>query len=624
MKRRTALSVIVPAILMPIGIWLLAYQSIYITRSDLDFFKIKNVGEKHASDKISWNTFENYTREIDFENSTAIFNSIYAALRQSGSDLHPVGVTYFPAVIPSGTLMFHAGSGQIPDGLEWLAMDQEFSFNFGSRRQSYGRKSLNHGGHSFPGKPREKAPNPPGRNNSRMSRSMTMMTFRATRDLNRFIYLDGASAAKSVTGEMDTQQMLSDLIGSDVNTEKGEGAGNHRMSEQVYAERICKWGKKFGLDGFVRVEVGFEVVLCDFLNGSTELVSNVTFPMVADMMGLPPPTEISLENGWPLDDKGTLIEDELTNEQLDILDKEDRWEEEIRKFDSMVSFDQIRAGQVHDKGDKRIQLDYRYMITGINRTYMNSDPNNRRLLNNGLTLEKQLRMCNDLESALKKGFDSSESTDWQQVFDEIVDKFSPMLKVMQNILGAAGGSEDVIAQNVTKYTSGFVRRFEEKGHVDISVKLGSGRKFAVYQYTRPLKDLTTDADFLIWSAAVRVVTEIVDVVYDIHEMLWPIVTSKLHQNTTPDANIRVADSKERIDDLIRALHWISLNYRCEKLCEWDEVCYTPSWGPSPMDWATPDSTEDHFGMHFDTARNRQVIDSELKCISADFLLQKRR
>ena len=166
MKRRSVLSVIIPAVLMPIGIWLLAYQSIYISRSDLEFFKIKKVGENPVSAEINWNTFENYTRKIDLENSTAIFNSIYAALRQSGSDLHPAGVTYFPAVIPSGTLMFHAGSGQIPEGLEWLAMDQEFSFNFGSRRQSYGRRSLNHGGPHFPGKPHEESSNSTERNNN--------------------------------------------------------------------------------------------------------------------------------------------------------------------------------------------------------------------------------------------------------------------------------------------------------------------------------------------------------------------------------------------------------------------------------------------------------------------------
>lgn len=618
-----ALKVALPTILVLLGIWLLADQSIY--SSDLQFPKF--VKSNTENDQITWHNFQNFTRSIDLENSTAIFNSIHAALRQKDSDIHPVGVTYFPAVVPKGTLMYHAGGGQIPDGLEWLAMDPEFSLNFGSRRQPYGRRSLKR---RRPGPPREKdssgggPPMPPGNEtHTEFSRSMTMMTFRATRDLNRFLYLDGASAAKSITGEMDTQKMLSDLIGLNSNSSDGHDGQRNGMSERLYAERICSWGKNLGLDGFIRVEVGFELVLCDFLDGSTELVSNVSFPSVSDLLELPQPTKISLESGWPLDDAGSLIEDDLTEEQLAILDREDEWEEKIRKFDSMVSFDQVRAGQVHDKGDKRIQLDYRHMVTAINRTYLNPDPNNRRLLNDGMTHELQLGIFKDLERAVEQGFDSSESTDWQQVFDEIVDKFSPILDGLQSVLENVVESDSLIAENATRYTVGFVRRFSEQHSPDRSLKLGSGRKFAVYQYTRPLKDLTTQADYLIWSASVRVVTEIVDTIYDIHEWLWPLVFSDFHRESSENTSSAVMNSGQRIKELIKVLNWISLNYECESLCKRNEVCFTPSWGPSPLDWATPDSTEQHFGMHYDYDRQRQVIDSKLKCIDADFLLNHR-
>lgn len=90
---------------------------------------------------IRWDNYHEFVRDIDFDNSTAIFNSIRAALRQSPSDIHPVGVSYFPAVIPKGTLMYHAGS-KVPTTFEWLAMDHEFSYSFGLRSPSYGRKSL--------------------------------------------------------------------------------------------------------------------------------------------------------------------------------------------------------------------------------------------------------------------------------------------------------------------------------------------------------------------------------------------------------------------------------------------------------------------------------------------------
>ncbi|CAI6709865.1 AEL_HP2_G0050310.mRNA.1.CDS.1 [Saccharomyces cerevisiae] len=46
---------------------------------------------------------------------------------------------YFPAVIPKGTLMYHAGS-KVPTTFEWLAMDHEFSYSFGLRSPSYREK----------------------------------------------------------------------------------------------------------------------------------------------------------------------------------------------------------------------------------------------------------------------------------------------------------------------------------------------------------------------------------------------------------------------------------------------------------------------------------------------------
>ncbi|SJM88733.1 uncharacterized protein ZBIST_4922 [Zygosaccharomyces bailii] len=627
MRKRFALSVALPtALLLVFATWIVLFQS----RSTSDLGLPKFIPLRESKEKITWRNFQDKVRPIDLENSTAIFNSIYAALRQSGSDLHPVGVTYFPAIIPKGTLLFHAGKGEMPEGLEWLAMDHEFSLNFGSRRQAYGRRSLSRrgkgpggpGGSGKPGGPpgsgkQDQSSDQPKKNFDR-SGSMTMMTFRATRDLNRFLYLDGASASKSTTGEMDTQKMISDLVGSQSNSTSDGDNGKRVMSERLYAERICSWGKKYGLEGIVRVEVGFELVLCDFLDGSTELVSNNSYPLVNDMLGLPPPTKITAENGWPLDANGTLIEDQLTEEQRAILKKEDDWETRMRKFDTMDSFGQLLAGEIHDKGDRRIHLDYRHMVTGLNRTYINPDPNNRRLLNDDISLEVELGMLHDLENSLRGGFDSSESTDWQQVLDEIVDKFSPMLKGMERVLDAEDKSVNIVAENITRYTTSFVRRFIEKQ--EEGSKLGSGRDFAIYQYSRPLKDLATDSDYLIWSAVVRVVTEVVDTIYSLHETLWPIVLSEFQGDVVDDAYSRVTDSQQRLKGLIKALNWIPLNFECEKKCDWDEVCYTPSWGPSPLGWALPDSTDEHFGMHFDSKRQRQVIDSELRCVKIDSLL----
>ncbi|GMM54511.1 hypothetical protein DAKH74_011270 [Maudiozyma humilis] len=594
---------------------------------------------EHAPAHITLENYREFVKPLDRANSTTLFNAIYAALRQAGSDIHPIGVSYFPAVIPKGTLLYHTGRANIPEGLEWLAMDHEFSYSFAMHSVRYGRNATQGWMHGPPGGNKSlkniSGDNPPMPPHDRASRAH-FLTFRATRDLTKLLYLDGASAAKTESGEMDTQKLLSDVIAKRLNESDGRDDSDPRkrfvMEERVYAERICKWGKPFGLDGYVRVEVGFEVVLCDFLNGSTELVSNITLPQTNKVLGLPDPANVTVANGWPLDDEGLIIEDEMTPEQVAIMDQEDEWQRVLDQYSSMLGFDQIRAGYVHDKGDRRIALDYRYLVTGVNRTLGDADPNGRRLLNDNLSDEDKEHIVDDLEYALQRGFDSGMSTDWQQVVDEIVDKFAPMVKVMSQILSSSEVDSRTIALKVTRYTLNFVLRFSGLDNTvllddDTSGDFGFGRHFAVYEYTRPLKDLHTDADYLIWSALVNVVTDLVDTVYDIHELLMPVASSGLApgspEPSPADDAAKVAEASTKISALIDQLHWIALDYQCDRKCAWDEVCYTPSWGPSPLSWADPGSNRTTFGMHYNPAVDRMVINTELQCISADFLIAGR-
>ncbi|CAI4787323.1 CPA_1a_G0053220.mRNA.1.CDS.1 [Saccharomyces cerevisiae] len=278
-----------------------------------------------------------------------------------------------------------------------------------------------------------------------------MLTYRAARDLNKFLYLDGASAAKTDSGEMDTQLMLSNVIKEKLNlTDDGE---NERMAERLYAARICKWGKPFGLDGIIRVEVGFEVVLCDFSADNVELVSMLEMVQPNQYLGLPAPTVISKEEGWPLDENGSLVEDQLTDDQKAILE-EDGWEKT-------------------------------FLIS--TQTYIAPDPNNRRLLDEGMTWEKQLDMVDDLEKALEVGFDATQSMDWQLAFDELVLKFAPLLKSVSNILNSDGDINESVAINATALTLNFCLRFEPASNN--SDEFGSRKDFAVYQYVSPYQAL---------------------------------------------------------------------------------------------------------------------------------------
>lgn len=602
--------------------------------------------------EINWKNYMNKTVPIDFGNSTMIFNTIYAAMKQSASDIHPLGLTYFPAIIPKGTLLYHSTiKPGIPQSFEWLALDHEFSYSFGVRFPQYGRN--NHSKLFDRGKPRYNHPTPPngphnttvnhpGSKTYRDSGESYFLTFEVTRDLSKLIYLDGASAAKTDSGEMDTQKLLYDIISESMNGEtksmENEVHGDRLvMEERLYAERICQWGKPLGLDGYIRVEIGFEVVLCDFLNGSVELISNTTIPNFYEIMGIDAPADKDMEHDWPLDHEGTIIEDKLTEEQKALLDKEDRWQRVVNKFSSMKGFDWIRAGNIHDKGENRVILDYRYLVTSINRTVMNPNPNGRRLLNDNMNEDIKREIVNELTKVIKShNFGGNGIIDWQLHIERVMDKFAPMIKIIQHILNNDTDEErgyDELALEVARYTFNFIHRFSTKNPEDPSA-LANSKHLAIYQYSKPIGTLSTSTDIFIWSAIVCVVKEIVDQIYLIHDELFPIVLNNLQteQNgiklTEDEKSQKISTARKQINKLVSQLYWIPLEYECETKCKFDEICYTPSWGPSPLSWnsAVPDknnnrTTNNHPGIYYDPKVGRNVIRQSLQCINANFLIE---
>lgn len=66
----------------------------------------------------------------------------------------------------------------------------------------------------------------------------------ATRDL-RLLYFDGSSAAKMPNGTMDSQDLV---IWGNIDEYR-----SYKERERI--DTLCEWGKKYGLDGFVRMEM---------------------------------------------------------------------------------------------------------------------------------------------------------------------------------------------------------------------------------------------------------------------------------------------------------------------------------------------------------------------------------
>ncbi|KAI0060140.1 hypothetical protein BV25DRAFT_1918007 [Artomyces pyxidatus] len=167
-----------------------------------------------------------------------IFNTVSSLLQRWPNTIYRNGHTIVPATIPAGTILYHSrANASVPTEPEWLAFDFEHSYIF-------------------------------------CYMSCYVISLVATRDL-RLAYFDGSSAAKMTDGPLDSQDLV---------------IWDKAMPDRMYDERtrisdLCAWGKPLGLDGFVRMEFHFEVMLCDFSAGMQVVTLLNNLPVDLDPQG---------------------------------------------------------------------------------------------------------------------------------------------------------------------------------------------------------------------------------------------------------------------------------------------------------------------------------------------------
>ncbi|KAI9147628.1 hypothetical protein HJFPF1_12657 [Paramyrothecium foliicola] len=210
------------------------------------------------------------------ENSNFIFNAVHSAGRQWGSSLNHNGLGFLPAVVSKGTLLYHGDrSDQVPSTLEWLAFEAEHA---GMLATSNKLKSLMIA--ETPGDAQVPLDRAADDAQSGGNSRGYLHTYRANRDLN-LLYFDGTSAAKTLSGTLDAQDHV--LL-------ENRSAKRGMEGEVIRAENLCKLATEWGYDGLMRMEIGFEVIFCDFSNG-LERVSVTRSFMPEDMLS---------PEDWPL------------------------------------------------------------------------------------------------------------------------------------------------------------------------------------------------------------------------------------------------------------------------------------------------------------------------------------
>lgn len=245
------------------------------------------------------------------ENAFALFNSIHSAMRQWGSSVHHNGMSFYLAQAPEGSIFYHGDdTPNPPPSFEWLAFEFEHAAIFAESWEP--KKSANQSpnleklrstdtesidndilfwhrmshhmtsrtpendpvlGPSFPQKPLHtfaddkngNKPKNPGQmpDLSRPWRGY-MQIYRANRPLN-LLYIDGESAAKCALGPMDSQDYI--LLGDEPDDDDER---KHLWGEVRRGTDMCAlaedWAFAAGgkIDGFIRLEAGFEIIYCDF------------------------------------------------------------------------------------------------------------------------------------------------------------------------------------------------------------------------------------------------------------------------------------------------------------------------------------------------------------------------
>ncbi|KAF7369182.1 hypothetical protein MVEN_00245400 [Mycena venus] len=295
-----------------------------------------------------------------------IFTSVSELMQLWPGTVVVQGHSFAPCTIPVGTVFYHGrGDEHVPTVPEWLAFDFEHSYFF-----TFGREP----------------------------HVLTFVTKRALRILN----FDGLSAHLST--ESQSIIMYGEVRSGPVPTFE-------------IAKRLCAWGVKNGIDGFIRMEEHFELIECDFESSFDLLASLRVIPQDERTKdgGRFPGGRFPVERpaGWV----GSLPTD--SRSEVDVAGKwHDRAPGETRvrvQYDKFVSFyDPAVTSLVESRRDK---------------------PREEHTLKPLSKADAQTKLV-ELEAALAQPWDAGSGVDWASIVHVVVERYGERIEVLAHTLAA--------------------------------------------------------------------------------------------------------------------------------------------------------------------------------------------
>ncbi|KAJ6551222.1 hypothetical protein B0H19DRAFT_164525 [Mycena capillaripes] len=314
-------------------------------------------------EKPSWDT----DPDVD-ATGNRIFTSVSELMQLWPGTVVVQGHSFAPCTIPVGTVFYHGrGDPYAPTVPEWLAFDFEHSYFFAFGRDPH---------------------------------VLTFVTKRALRILD----FDGLSAHW-------TPETQSIIMYGDVRP------GADRLPTAELAGRLCAWGAKNGIDGFIRMEEHFELIECDFAS---------SFELLASLRIIPQ-NERTTDGGGRFPGGGRYP-----------VERPDGW---IGSLPTASRAEVDVAGKWHDRapGETRVRVQYDKFVSfydpavgslfesrrGKPREEHNLKPLSRE--------DAQLKL-HELEAALARPWDAGSGVDWASIIHVVVERYGERLEVLAHTL----------------------------------------------------------------------------------------------------------------------------------------------------------------------------------------------
>ncbi|GLB44808.1 hypothetical protein LshimejAT787_1801450 [Lyophyllum shimeji] len=467
--------------------------------------------------------------------SNVLFDTVNSLLQHWPNTRYRNGHNLVPGTVPPNTLLYHGTN--VPDAPtvpEWLATDPEHSYLFCRGTAAAG---------------------------------CWQFTFITTRPL-KILYFDGSSAAKMRGGPMDSQDILV----------WGEVRPEWTMNERRRINDLCDWGKQFELDGFVRMEMDFEIMLCDFANGM-EIVSKLNLAAPRIDMPSPPPHH-----------------DNLT---VHILDD-----------DAALMTTVLQAGSWHNHypGEPRVQLDLSGLVSFYDTSLVRSlipqrhgqQRHEHRL--QGIAPD-DVRAVRDAVAGTLTREEKGSGIDWKALLRVITLRYADRLELLRHLLNS---TEAEMASRPPLDSAKLVQRelrimltpYIINSAVPASIRShAEARNYSwaspVFKYcatthtnfitsSQALSSVLTESESLIMEAVSETNREICRVVV----RMWAEGVAEGLDHLLPRPSSPAVSSgrlknllsrwQGEIDELIEWLDW-SIWIKCRPACSFEEMCYLPTW-----------------------------------------------